>query len=55
MIDYESALSGRVKGIAPSGIRKFFDLPESMFSSRSKNLRMPEGAMPLTRPDSADS
>lgn len=30
MIDYDSALSPRIKGVAPSGIRKFFDLLENM-------------------------
>ena len=30
MIDYDSVLSGRIKGIAPSGIRKYFDLLENL-------------------------
>ena len=38
MIDYESALSPRVRGIAPSGIRKFFDLLENMDSSDAISL-----------------
>ncbi|MBR2699602.1 MAG: aminotransferase class I/II-fold pyridoxal phosphate-dependent enzyme [Clostridia bacterium] len=29
-MDYDSALSPRIKGVAPSGIRKFFDLLENM-------------------------
>ena len=42
MIDYESALSGRVKGIAPSGIRKFFDLLENMDTSDAISLGVGE-------------
>ncbi len=42
MIDYESALSPRVKGIAPSGIRKFFDLLENMDSSDAISLGVGE-------------
>lgn len=42
MIDYESALSGRVKGIAPSGIRKFFDLLENMDSGDAISLGVGE-------------
>ena len=42
MIDYELALSGRVKGIAPSGIRKFFDLLENMDSGDAISLGVGE-------------
>ena len=42
MIDYESALSDRVKGIAPSGIRKFFDLLENMDSDDAISLGVGE-------------
>ena len=42
MIDYEAALSPRVKGIAPSGIRKFFDLLENMDSSDAISLGVGE-------------
>ena len=42
MIDYELALSGRVKGIAPSGIRKFFDLLENMDSDDAISLGVGE-------------
>ena len=42
MIDYDSALSARVKGIAPSGIRKFFDLLENMDSSDAISLGVGE-------------
>ena len=42
MIDYESALSSRVKGIAPSGIRKFFDLLENMATGDAISLGVGE-------------
>lgn len=42
MIDYDSALSPRVKGIAPSGIRKFFDLLENMQSGDAISLGVGE-------------
>ncbi len=42
MIDYESALSSRVKGIAPSGIRKFFDLLENMDAGDAISLGVGE-------------
>ena len=42
MIDYDAALSARVKGIAPSGIRKFFDLLENMDSSDAISLGVGE-------------
>ena len=42
MIDYESALSPRVKDIAPSGIRKFFDLLENMDTSDALSLGVGE-------------
>ncbi|MBQ3425278.1 MAG: aminotransferase class I/II-fold pyridoxal phosphate-dependent enzyme [Clostridia bacterium] len=41
-MDYDSALSGRVKGIAPSGIRKFFDLLSSMDSGDAISLGVGE-------------
>ena len=42
MIDYESALSSRVKGIAPSCIRKFFDLLENMDAGDAISLGVGE-------------
>ena len=42
MIDYDSILSPRVKGIAPSGIRKFFDLLETMDSRDAISLGVGE-------------
>ncbi len=42
MIDYDSALSPKVKGIAPSGIRKFFDLLENMDSDDAISLGVGE-------------
>ena len=42
MIDYDSALSARVKGISPSGIRKFFDLLENMHSGDAISLGVGE-------------
>ena len=42
MIDYEAALSPRVKDIAPSGIRKFFDLLENMDSNDAISLGVGE-------------
>ena len=42
MIDYDSVLSSRVKGIAPSGIRKFFDLLENMHSGDAISLGVGE-------------
>ena len=42
MIDYEAALSARVKGVAPSGIRKFFDLLENMDSDDAISLGVGE-------------
>ncbi len=42
MIDYDTALSARVKGIAPSGIRKFFDLLENMTSEDAISLGVGE-------------
>ena len=42
MMDYGSALSARVKGIAPSGIRKFFDLLENMDSGDAISLGVGE-------------
>ena len=42
MIDYDSALSPRVQGIAPSGIRKFFDLLENMSNADAISLGVGE-------------
>jgi len=42
MMDYESALSTRVTGIAPSGIRKFFDLLENMNTDDAISLGVGE-------------
>ena len=42
MMNYDLALSPRVKGIAPSGIRKFFDLLENMDSSDAISLGVGE-------------
>ena len=42
MIDYESALSPRIKGVAPSGIRKFFDLLENMANDDAISLGVGE-------------
>ena len=42
MMDYESALSPRVTGIAPSGIRKFFDLLENMNTDDAISLGVGE-------------
>ncbi len=42
MIDYDSVLSDRVKGIAPSGIRKFFDLLENMRAGDAISLGVGE-------------
>ncbi len=42
MIDYDAALSARVKGVAPSGIRKFFDLLENMDSDDAISLGVGE-------------
>ncbi|MBR6889868.1 MAG: aminotransferase class I/II-fold pyridoxal phosphate-dependent enzyme [Clostridia bacterium] len=42
MIDYEAVLSPRVKGIAPSGIRKFFDLLENMDAGAAISLGVGE-------------
>ena len=42
MIDYEAVLSPRVKAIAPSGIRKFFDLLENMDAGDAISLGVGE-------------
>ena len=42
MIDYDSALSPRIKGVAPSGIRKFFDLLENMNNDDAISLGVGE-------------
>jgi len=46
MIDYASALSGRVKEIQPSGIRKFFDLLEGMPDAISLSVGEPDFVTP---------
>ena len=42
MIDYDSVLSPKIKGIAPSGIRKFFDLLENMSNDNAISLGVGE-------------
>ena len=42
MIDYDSALSSRIVGVAPSGIRKFFDLLENMDNDDAISLGVGE-------------
>ena len=42
MMDYDSALSPRIKGVAPSGIRKFFDLLENMANDDAISLGVGE-------------
>ena len=42
MIDYNRVLSGRVQSIAPSGIRKFFDLLENMHTGDAISLGVGE-------------
>jgi len=42
MIDYDSALSPRIVGVAPSGIRKFFDLLENMDTDDAISLGVGE-------------
>ncbi|HOO06065.1 MAG TPA: aminotransferase class I/II-fold pyridoxal phosphate-dependent enzyme [Ruminococcus sp.] len=46
MIDYEKALSGRVKGIKPSGIRKFFDIAGTMEGVISLGVGEPDFSTP---------
>jgi len=46
VIDYEKALSGRVKGIKPSGIRKFFDIAGTMEGVISLGVGEPDFSTP---------
>ncbi len=46
MIDYNSLLNERVKGIKPSGIRKFFDIAEQMGDVISLGVGEPDFATP---------
>ncbi|MBQ6373102.1 MAG: aminotransferase class I/II-fold pyridoxal phosphate-dependent enzyme [Clostridia bacterium] len=41
-MDYDSVLSPRIKGVAPSGIRKFFDLLENMDTTDAISLGVGE-------------
>ncbi|MBQ8122672.1 MAG: aminotransferase class I/II-fold pyridoxal phosphate-dependent enzyme [Ruminococcus sp.] len=45
-MDYEKALSGRVKGIKPSGIRKFFDIAGTMEGVISLGVGEPDFSTP---------
>lgn len=46
VIDYEKALSGRVKSIKPSGIRKFFDIAGTMEGVISLGVGEPDFSTP---------
>lgn len=46
MIDYNSILSDNVKGLAPSGIRKFFDILEEMKDAISLGIGEPDFITP---------
>ena len=46
MIDYDSVLSGNVKSLAPSGIRKFFDILEGMSDTISLGIGEPDFVSP---------
>ena len=46
MIDYDSVLSGRVKSLVPSGIRKFFDILEEMEDAISLGIGEPDFVTP---------
>lgn len=46
MIDYESVLSNNVKSLAPSGIRKFFDILEEMTDAVSLGIGEPDFVTP---------
>lgn len=46
MIDYDSVLSENVKAIAPSGIRRFFDILEEMDDAISLGVGEPDFATP---------
>jgi len=46
MIDYDSVLSNNVKSLAPSGIRKFFDILEEMTDAISLGIGEPDFVTP---------
>jgi len=46
MIDYSSVLSDKIKAIAPSGIRKFFDILEEMTDAISLGVGEPDFVTP---------
>jgi len=46
MIDYDSVLSDNVKSLAPSGIRKFFDILEEMTDAISLGIGEPDFVTP---------
>ncbi|MDR0491663.1 MAG: aminotransferase class I/II-fold pyridoxal phosphate-dependent enzyme [Oscillospiraceae bacterium] len=46
MIDYDKILSGSVKSLAPSGIRKFFDILEEMEGAISLGIGEPDFVTP---------
>ena len=46
MIDYDSVLSGNVKSLAPSGIRRFFDILEEMDDAISLGIGEPDFVTP---------
>ena len=46
MIDYNSVISQRVQNIAPSGIRKFFDILENMTDAISLGVGEPDFQTP---------
>ena len=47
MIDYNSVLSDNVKSLAPSGIRKFFDILEEMTDAISLGVGEPDFVTPM--------
>lgn len=46
MMNYDSVLSPRIKGVSPSGIRKFFDLLEGMTDAISLGIGEPDFVTP---------
>ncbi len=46
MMNYDSILSPRIKGVSPSGIRKFFDLLEGMTDAISLGIGEPDFVTP---------
>ena len=46
MMDYQNLLSGNVKGLKPSGIRKFFDILEEMDDAISLGIGEPDFVTP---------